>query len=73
MAFAVVVEFVLLQLEMQMQTAIAGMIENDTPLIKLAAVIVQLLVAGDKGPDVVAVTACVVREEGDRINSLLAK
>ena len=45
------------------------MIEDDLPLVELRHVIVKLVVAGGKRPDVVAVAAGVVRKERNCVHA----
>jgi|GEM_PF-5228826 len=66
---AVVVHFVFLQFEMQVETVCRGMIEDDAPLVEFRAIVVELRVAFDEGPDVVAIAAGVVGEEGKRVHA----
>ena len=65
-----VVVLLLLELEVQVDALGLGMIEDDLPLIELGHVVVELVVAIDEGPDVVAVSPAVVRHEGHRVHSL---
>ena len=52
---------------MEKESALLGVIKNDLPLVELGNVVVQLFVARDEGPDVVAVAAGVVGEEGNGV------
>src|SRR5687767_3835450 len=58
-----IVHFGFLELEMEIESALLGVIENDLPLVELGDVVVQFLFARDEGPDVVAITTGVVGEE----------
>ena len=70
---AVVVVFVFLELEMQKHAAGLRVVEDDAPLVETRAVVVELFVAGDEGPDVVAVAGGVVGEKGDPVDALRAE
>ncbi len=58
---------------MQKQTAGLRVGEDDFPLVEARAIVVELLVAGDEGPDVVAVAGRVVGEKGDRVGPFAAE
>ena len=46
------------------------MVENDRPLIKLAAVVMQFVIAMNEGPNIVAISAGVVGQKRERIAAL---
>ncbi len=60
----------LLEFEVQVDPARLRVIEHDLPLIELRDVVVELVVAIDEGPHVVAVPSRVVRQEGHRVHAL---
>ena len=68
-AAPVVVDFVLLQFEVEVKTLRGGVVEDDAPLVELGAVPVKLVVARDERPDVVAIAAGVVGQEGKGVQA----
>ena len=64
-----VVVLLLLELEVQVDALGLGVIEDDLPLIQLGDVVVELVVAIDEGPDVVAVSPGVVRHQRHRVHA----
>ena len=68
-AEAVVVVLGLLHLEVEEEAQRLGVVQDDLPLVELRAVVVELVVAGDEGPHVVAVAPGVVGEEGDGVRA----
>ena len=55
MAAAVIVHLVLLQFEMQIKAELGPVIKDDAPLIKFGAIVVQLGITMNEGPDVVSI------------------
>src|SRR5690606_7481773 len=70
MAAAVVIDLLLLTLEVEVEPGRLRVIENDLPLIELRAVVMELRVARDEWPDVVAIAPRVVGQEGERVEAL---
>ena len=53
----------LLHLEVQVHPLVSPVFKDNAPLVELAAIVMQLVVAMDERPDIVSVTAGVVGEE----------
>ena len=63
-----VVDLGLLRLEVQVEAERLRVVEDDLPLVELRAVVVELQVALDERPDVVAVAPGVVGQEGEGVH-----
>ncbi len=69
LAGSVVVHFVFLEFEVEVEAAGGGVVEDDAPLVELGAVVVEFVIAFDERPDVVAIAAGVVGEEGEGVDA----
>ena len=68
-AAAVVVDFVLLEFEVEVEPLGRGVVEHDAPLVELGAIPVKLVIPRDERPDVVAIAARVVGQEGEDVHA----